>query len=95
MKNPNAYHESAVLLARELFPSRNVCQTMSKEESNTAKDMFEMKVSVIERHLNGLMAPLEAAANHDVSPHFSLETTIRKMNDQIVDLKGFLQQNAE
>jgi len=95
MKNPNAYHESAVLLARELFPARSVCQTMSKSESNAAKDMFEMRVSTIERHLNGLMAPVEAAANHDISQHASVESTIRAMAHRIIDLEGYLRQNAD
>lgn len=91
MKNPQAYHESAVLLARELFPF------LYKEAQNfvASKDVFEMKVNTVERHIRAIIEPLEAAANHDISQWESLETTIRKMQDRIVDLEGFLRQNGQ
>lgn len=95
-------HANAVLLARELFPELVRIVTSHDVSSDPeiragtkiAKDKLDLKISVIERFLNGLMSPLEAAANHDVSPYDSLETTIRRMNDELVDLRGYRAQNG-
>jgi len=91
MKNPQAYHESAVQLARELFP----ILFSLYDESKPDRDKFDMKVSTIERHLNGLMAPVEAAANHDISQHETIESTVRAMAHRIIDLEGYMRQNAQ
>lgn len=82
------YHEFAIRLASELFPELSGFGSAEKEDYKTRKDKFDLKVSLIERHIWLIVAPLEAAANHDLHPNQPLETTIRDLYQLTVDLKG-------
>jgi len=97
MKNPDAYHEYAVRLANELYPDLlyEIVHGGKWRSKETVTELLNAKVTVIERHLRALMEPVEAAANHDISQHETIESTVRAMAHRIIDLEGYMRQNAQ